>query len=452
MPHSVDITQTDEQLNTVQQALQGGALKSVHRMVRALASADVAHLLESSPPKQRALLWKLLETEREGEVLQELADDVQAEFLRDMDVAELISIVDGLEADDIADILQQLPGQVIHEVLNAMDAQNRQRVERILPYDEESAGGLMNTDTITVRPDISVDVVLRYLRRHSELPSMTDNLYVVNRRDKFLGSLSINRLLVCEPSMTVREIMDTNYEPLSANLSDSEVAILFERNDWVSAAVTDEDGHLLGRITIDDVVDVIREDADHSLMSLAGLDEDEDTFAPVSKTAPRRAIWLGVNLLAVFLSANVISMFEATLEKVVTLAILMPIVASMGGVAGSQTLTVIIRGMALGHVARNNAAWLFNRELAVSALNGLVWAAVAGGLAAIWFNDVTLGVIIAAAMLINLVVAAGAGVGIPLLLKAMRIDPALAGGMAITTLTDAVGFFTFLGLATIFYA
>jgi magnesium transporter len=443
---------TASPLEQLTEALESGTFVQVSRMLNGLPSPDIADLLESSPPKNRAILWRLLDMQREGEVLQELADDVQSDFLQAMHTEDLVRTIEGLEPDDIADILQQLPEQVIREVLTAMDAQNRLRVEQILPYDEDTAGGLMNIDAVTVRPNLTLDVVLRYLRRHQQIPEMTDSLYVVNRSDKFLGQLRLGKLLVSDPNLTVREVMTTDIEPLLASVPDSEVARLFEKFDWVSAPVVDESGQLLGRITIDDVVDVIREDADHSLMSMAGLEEDEDTFAPLKKAAPRRAIWLGVNLMAVFISANVINLFEETIQQVVALAILMPIVASMGGVAGSQTLTLTIRAMALGQIEKNNVVWLFNRELAVAALNGVLWSLVAAGLAIWWFQDPRLGVIIGAAMMTNLLVGAAAGVLIPVSLKKLNIDPALAGGMALTTVTDAVGFFTFLGLATLFYA
>lgn len=452
MPQSADKKQTQSQLEVLTEALDSGTFVPVRRMLNSLAPPDIADLLESSPPRQRAVLWRLVDLEREGEVLQELGDEVQSEFLQQMQTDELVTIVEGLEPDDIADILQQLPDRVIFEVLQAMDTQDRHRVERILPYDEDTAGGLMNTDTVTVRPDLTLDVVLRYLRRHEEIPEMTDSLFVVNRRDKFLGTLPLSKILVSDPNMTVREIMDTGLEPIEAKMPDSEVASLFERFDWVSAPVVDENGVLLGRITIDDVVDVIREDADHSLMSLAGLDEDEDTFATVKKAAPRRAMWLGVNLMAVFISANVINLFEDTIAQVVALAILMPIVASMGGVAGNQTLTITIRGMALGQIGRNNVRWLFNREMAVALLNGALWALTSALAAMWWFADETLGMVIGIAMVINLLVGASSGVIVPLALKRANIDPALAGGMVVTTLTDAIGFFTFLGLATLFYA
>jgi len=314
------------------------------------------------------------------------------------------------------------------------------------------AGGLMNTDTITIRARLTLDVVLRYLRRHDEIPAMTDNLIVVNRSDRFIGLLPLRTLLVSDPASTVREMMVTDIEPIPVDMPDTEVARLFERNDWVSAPVIDEDGKVVGRITIDDVVDVIREDADHSLMSMAGLDEEEDTFAPVMRTTPRRAIWLGVNLLTAITASAVISIFQDTIDKVVALAVLMPIVASMGGVAGSQTLTVVIRGMALSQVGRHNLGYLLSKEATVGLINGFLWALVMGGIAAYWFQDINLAIIIAAAMVINLLTAATMGALLPVLLRAMKIDPALAGSVALTTVTDVVGFFAFLGLATYFYA
>jgi len=452
MPEKVEQSQTQQHLQELNTALSSGTFMQVRRMLNGLPPADVAHLLESSPPKTRQILWQLVDMDHEGEVLQELSDDVQAQFLEQMDADEVVAVTEGLEPDDIADIVQQLPGTVIKEVLHAMDAQDRHRLEKVLSYDEDTAGGLMNTDTITVRPRHTLDVVLRYLRRHDELPEMTDNLIVVSRDDAYLGILPLRKVLVSDPSTTVREVLELGVEPIPATMPDNEVANLFERHDWVSAPVVDDHGKLLGRITIDDVVDVIREDADHSLMSMAGLDEDEDTFSPIRKASRRRAVWLGINLLTAFIASAVINIFEGTIDKVVALAVLMPIVASMGGVAGSQTLTIVVRGMALGQIGRSNARWLMNRELGVAFLNGLFWAMIAAVAAVLWFGDVLIGAIIAAAMVINLLVASLAGVLLPLTLKAMKIDPALAGSVALTTITDAVGFMSFLGLATIFYA
>ena len=332
-----------------------------------------------------------------------------------------------------------------------MDEQDRNRLEAVLSYQEDTAGGLLNTDTITVRRFHTLDVVLRYLRRHNEIPHMTDKILVVSRDDQLVGTLPLRTLLVSDPNAMVDEVMNTDYQAIPVTMSAKEVAQLFERMDLVSAPVIDEDGKLLGRITIDDVVDVIRDDADHSLMGMAGLDEEDDTFAPVMKTSKRRALWLGINLITAFIAATVISQFSATIDQVVALAVLMTIVASMGGVAGNQTLTLVIRSMALGQIGKTNARWLMNRELKVAFLNGILWAVVAAVVAAIWFSDITLGYIFAGAMIINLMTAALAGAFLPMMLKSLNIDPALAGGVALTTITDVVGFMSFLGLAAIFY-
>ena len=440
---------TFEKLN---RALDSGTFVDVRRMLNGLAPGDIAHLLESSTPKFRHILWTLLDAENEAEVLNELSDELRIQFLGDMEAAKVAELMEGLEDDDVADILQQLPDRVTWEVLNSMDLQDRARLEQVMLYPEDTAGGLMNTDTITIRAPLTLDVVLRYLRRHEEIPAMTDNLIVVNRSDRFIGLLPLRTLLVSDPTATVRQKMVTDVEPIPVSLPDTDVARLFERNDWVSAPVIDEDGRLVGRITIDDVVDVIREDADHSFMSMAGLDEDEDTFAPVFRTAPRRAMWLGINLITAFIAAGVINLFQGTIEKVVALAVLMPIVASMGGIAGTQTLTVLVRGIALGQVGRNNQAWLINREVLVGLLNGVLWALVVAVAASLWFDDWTIGLVIAAALVINLITAAFTGAVLPLLMTRFRIDPALAGGVVLTTVTDVVGFLSFLGLATLFYA
>jgi magnesium transporter len=452
VPPQSEHEKTHSQLDELNSALDSGTFGGVRRMLNALPPADIAYLLESSPPATRRVLWQLVDEADEGEILQDLSDELQSQFLRSMDAEEVAAATEGLEPDDAADILQRLPGKVLQEVLRAMDHQDRARVEQVLEYPEETAGGLMNTDTITVRARHTMDVVLRYLRRHDEIPEMTDNLIVVNRDDKYIGILPLRSLLVADPSATVREVMSTDFEAIPATLPDREVARLFERRDLVSAPVVDDDGKLLGRITIDDVVDVIREDADHSLMSMAGLDDDEDTFAPVWKTTPRRAVWLGINLVTAFIAASVINLFQGTIDKVVALAVLMPIVASMGGVAGTQTLTVMIRGMALGHIAGSNQSWLVNRELLVGFLNGILWSIVVAIAASLWFGDWLIGGIIAAAMVINLVTAGLAGTLIPLFMKRLNIDPALAGGVVLTTVTDVVGFMSFLGLATYFYA
>ncbi|MDH4573596.1 magnesium transporter [Salinicola acroporae] len=439
-------------LAKLNQALESGALDQARRMLnRGLAPVDVAHLLESTPPKEREILWGLLDPELHGDVLQYLGDDVQLEFLNRMDAEELLTATEGLDVDDLADLLQQLPNTVIQEVLQSMEAQERQRVEAVLSYPEDTAGGLMNPDAITIRPDITLDVVLRYLRRHERLPDATDTLLVVTRRDELIGILSINRLLVSDVSVLVREVMQTDFHATQATASDSDVATLFQKHDLISAPVVGIDGKLLGRITIDDVVDVIREDAEHQVMSMAGLDEDEDTFAPALRTSRRRAVWLGINLVAATIVSIAIGFFEDTIQQIAALAVLMPIVSSMGGIAGSQTLTVLIRGIALGHVSGANVRWLLIRELLVGMTNGLIWAVVVGAMSVFRFDDIRLGEIIAMAMVINLTVATLAGTLIPVMLKKFKIDPALSGGVLLTTITDVVGFVAFLGLATAFY-
>ena len=443
-------TQNNNLLSKLGNAIDSVTLNQVRHTLNNLSPPDVAHQLETAPPKFRRILWELVDPEISGEVIHELSDEIKVEFLEEMDSVEVASLTEGLDVDDIVDILQQLPDRVIPEVLQAMSAQDRQRVESVLTYDEDTAGGLMDTEVITVRPDITVDVVLRYLRRFEEIPEITDNLFVVNRDDTFAGNLPLSMLLTSSPTTTVREVMNTGVQGIPVELTDSQVAQLFQRHDLVSAPVVDDENHLLGRITIDDVVDVIVEDADHSLLAMAGLSDTEDTFSSIGKTAPRRAVWLGVNLLTAILASTAISLFEDALDKVVALAILMPIVASMGGVAGSQTLTVVIRGMALGQIERGNLSWLLSKEFAVGALNGLLYALIVGCVVSLWFQDATMALIIGLAMAINLMAAALSGTLLPVLLKFLKIDPALAGTVILTTITDVVGFISFLGLATLF--
>lgn len=439
-------------LQTVTESLESGATMQIRYLLNgALPAQDVARLLESSPPKERKLLWELIEAKNEGEVLQYLSEDIGVQFMKNMDTERLIAVSEHFESDDLADLLQHLPEKVVKEVLASMTTQDRTRVEALLSYSEDSAGGLMNTDTITIRPNITVDLVFRYLRRHSTLPDMTDNLLVVSRSDKLLGTLPLTKLLVSDVNATVRDIMETEFTVINAETPASEVTQLFEKMDLVSAPVIDGASRkLLGRITIDDVVDVIRDEAEHSMLSMAGLDDDEDTFSPIMKTTKRRAVWLGINLITAFIASYVIGLFQNTLDQVVALAILMPIVASMGGIAGSQVLTLVIRGIALNQIGSTNTRWLLNRELIVGLLNGLLWATVIAALTALWFDNIKIAYIIAGATIINLLFAATTGTLLPIFLKKIGIDPALAGSVILTTVTDVIGFLSFLGLATIF--
>jgi magnesium transporter len=447
----VDDRHHQNNLTTVNRALASGTYSQVRLLLNSLPGAEAAHLLESIPTREREILWRLLSKEQESEVLQYLGEEVRLDLLRDVSPPELIELVADLDTDDLADLLQELPEHVTEQVLAGLDQQNRERLSRVMSYPEDTAGGLMNTDVITVRPEITFAVVQRYLRRLGDIPHSTDNLLVVNRKNQFLGVLPLTRVLVSDPGTTVREAMDTGTTAIPVTRAAHEVAKQFERLDLISAPVVDDDRVLLGRITIDDVVDVIMEEADHSLRGMAGLGEDEDTFGPVWQTMRRRTVWLGINLLTALAASAVISLFKDTLERAIALAVLMPIVASMGGIAGSQTLTLVIRAMALGQVQTGNSRYLFNKELAVGALNGLFWALVVGATAALWFNDLMLGGVMACAMAINLVTAAGAGALLPLTMKRIGIDPALAGSVVLTTLTDVVGFFAFLGLATLLY-
>ena len=447
----VDIgAQASPAVTRVADALRSGALPDVAAYLPDMSPGDIAYLISASPPATRHELWSLLDHEQEADVLNELPDDIRNHFLADLQPEAVAEIIVQLDDDVVAAILHGLPQAETDLILDSLTTDDRERFETALSYPDDVAGGLMSTDTLTIRPDLTMDVVLRYLRRHTRLPENTDSLIVVSREDKYVGLLPVRTLLVSDPSASVREMMKTEREPLDAMTSADEVARRFERNDWISAPVVDPQGKLIGRITIDDVVDVIREQADHSLAVMAGLG-DGDAFTPVLQTAPQRAVWLAVNLLTAILAASVISVFQATIEKVVALAVLMPIVASMGGIAGTQSLTVLIRAMAMGQINDRTEIWLVRREILVSALNGLIWAFVMALVTTYWFDDSTLGLIIAFAIIVNLLTAGVAGASLPLLLERLKIDPALAGGVILTTVTDVVGFWAFLGLAAYFY-
>lgn len=437
-------------IHALSEALKSGRYVRMRRLLASLHPAETAHLLESLPPLERKVCWPIINPDLRGDVLSFVGEDVRTDLIQHMDTADLISATEDLDVDDVADILQVLPSHIMREVLRAMDTQHRRRVETLLAYEEDTAGGLMNTDVITVRSDITLEVVLRYLRILGDIPENTDSLYVVDHEDHYIGTLELSKLISRSRSLTVSEVMSHQIEAIDAMTDESEVAHRFEKHNLISAPVVDPDNRLIGRITIDDVVDVIRDEAEHSMLSLAGLSEDEDTFAPVKKSVHRRSLWLGVNLLTAFLAAWVIGLFDTTIEKQVALAILMPIVASMGGVAGSQTLTLVIRSMALGQLNDNNQRWLLRKEILVGASNGLIWAIAIAIVTILWFNNIMLGLLIGTAIVINLVAAGLAGVAIPLILKKFGTDPALSAGVLLTTVTDVVGFVAFLGFATLF--
>jgi magnesium transporter len=437
-------------LAALRTALDEGAVRSAERMINTLHPAEIAQLLESLPPKRRELVWEMTDPELDGDVLVELSDDVRAQLISDMDPEELAAATEGMEVDDLADLLADLPEKVTQQLLRNMDQLDRERLSRVLSWPEDSAGGLMSTDTVSVRSDVSLEVVQRYLRMRGELPARTDRLFVVDRSDRFLGTITLSRLLTADPDNIVGASLDTEAPRIAPDVAASEVSQLFRDRDLVSAPVVDEQGVLLGRITVDDVVDVITEEAAHEVMAGAGLRDEEDVFAPVLPATRRRMLWLGINLITAILAGFVVQRFEGTIEKVAALAVLMPIVASMGGIAGTQTVTLIIRSMALGQVEWRDARWLLLREMGVSALTGLAMSVILAAITVAWLGTWMIAVIIAVAMLTNLLAAAIVGVMVPLTLRRLHIDPALSAGVILTTFTDCIGFATLLGLGAIF--
>ena len=424
------------------------SLNQIRQLINKMTAPEIAHALESSPPKQRTLLFSLLKTEEEGDVLFELGEEIQQDLVSNISNEELTEAVKELELDEIVDILQNLPEERMSKILENMSMVDRQRIEKGLNYSDNTAGGLLNTDVISVRPNNSINEVINYLRDQGDLPENTDKIFVVNHENEYLGELSIGKIITSKLSMLVREIMETEAIPLDFELDDKEVATTFERNDLISAPVIDEKGKLIGRITIDDVVDVIREDADQNLLGMAGV--AEDTFAPPGRAAKSRVFWLSMNLVTAFIAASTINLFQDVIDKIVYLAVLMPIVASMGGVAATQTLTIVLRGLTLEQINASNIRWLFKRELAVSILNGIVLSVLVGFSTYIWFEDITISILISSALIINLVSSVIAGIAVPLILRKFKQDPAIGGSVVVTTVTDVVGFLSFLGLATIY--
>ena len=437
---------TQVNLKLLREKLDADGMSSARMLVGSLHPSEVARLLESLPLQERAVIWEMVDPDDEGEVLVEVNEEVRDGLIKGMDTEELVAATEGMELDDLADLVADLPEAVTQEVLKSLDHQDRERLDQVLAYDEDSAGGLMNVDIVTVRPDVTLDVVLRYLHARGDIPDGTDSIYVVNRNNEYCGSLYLSRLLTLDKENSVAEVMSTDVLPIPAHTPSEEVVWEFENRDLLSAPVVDENYRVVGRITVDDVVDVIRDEAEHSLMSAAGLDEEDDMFAPVVKSARRRALWLGINLGTAFLAASVVDLFQTTLDKIVLLAVLMPVVPSMGGVAGTQSLTIITRAMALGQIDKSNAPGILRKELFVGLLNGIGWAIIVAVATYLWFSDWRIGAVIAGAMIINLAVAAIAGFSIPLVLKRMNIDPAIAGGVVLTTVTDVVGYMAFLGL------
>ena len=444
----MDNFESKNNLETIIDESSNLSLNQIRRLLNKMSSSEIAHALESSPPKQRNLLFSLLKTEEEGDVLFELGEEIQQDLISSISNEELAEAVKELELDEIVDILQNLPEERMKKILSSMSEIDRKRIEVGLKFPENTAGGLLNTDVISVRPENSIEVVTNYLRGQKKLPENTDKIFVVNNDNEYLGELTISNIITSSPSMVVREIMETSSMPLNVKMDDKDVATTFERNDLISSAVVDDNGKLIGRITIDDVLDVIREDADQNLLGMAGV--AEDTFAPPGRAAKSRVFWLSMNLVTAFIAASAINLFQDALDKIVYLAVLMPIVASMGGVAATQTLTIVLRGLTLEQINTSNIRWLFKRELAVSIINGIILSILVGTSTYLWFQDKMLAILISCALVINLVSSVIAGILVPLVLRKFNQDPAIGGSVVVTTFTDVIGFISFLGLATLY--
>ncbi|SUO94559.1 magnesium transporter [Suttonella ornithocola] len=437
-------------LTQVRDALHEEDLEEVSEIVNELAPAEIARMLESLPPTEREQVWEAVDSEYGGDVLAHLSESVLEDIVDDMSHEELVQTAGSMDEDDLVDFLQDIPDDVALKLMASFDEAQRERLTQILEYDEDSAGGMMNTDPISVRPETLVQTVIRYLRRMDTLPDVTNKIFVVDREGHLQGEVILTHLLTADNNLSMREVMNTDFVALDVNMPGQQVARLFREHDLVSAAVLNENEQLVGRVTVDDVVDYIQEESERLLMQTAGMDEEVDTFAPIHKAAISRSVWLGVNLITALAAASVINAFGDTIEKVVALAALSPVVASMGGIAGSQSLTIIIRGIALGQIEGANAWSLLLRELLISIIGGLVWGLVTAAIAIVWFGQANLALIVFVAIFVNLLFAALSGVIIPLILNKLKIDPALAGSVILTTVTDVVGFLVLLGLASIF--
>lgn len=436
-------------LTLIRQALHEENLAAVPEIINEESPASIARILESLPPSERTQVWACVRDEYNADVLAHLSESVLEEIVDDMSHDELKQSADDMDEDDLVDFLQDLPEDRAFQLIESFDEKRRERLAQILEYDENSAGGMMNTDAIAVRLDTTVATVIRYIRRR-ELPAVTNKIFIVDDEDIFQGEVILTHLLTADNNQQMQEIMNQEAPTLKVDTPSAQVARLFREKDLISAAVLDDNQHLLGRITIDDVVDYIQEESERLLMQTAGMDEEVDTFAPIHKAVASRGIWLCVNLITALLAASVINAFSDTIEKVVALAALSPVVASMGGNTGMQALTVIIRGIALGQIEGANARALIMRELCIAAINGALWGLVIAIIAFFWFGQSLLSLIVFTAILVNLLFAGFSGVLIPLILTKLRIDPALAGSIMLTMITDIVGFFVLLGLAYLF--
>ena len=442
---------SEKKLGKLISDLERDQITSIQQTLTSLHPSEIARLLESLTPGKRKIIWQLVDQDDEGDVLKELVEDVRQNLIEEMDATELIAATQDMELDDLADLLVDLPETVTEQVITALDQQDQIRLESVMSYDEDTAGGLTNPGIISVRRGITIEVLIRYLKRLNKLPEHTNYIYIVNRNDEYLGAVKLVDLFLEDKNNPIETIMDESVKATLADEDVKQVAMDFQNLDLISMPVIDEKNRLLGQITVDDVVDVIQDQVNSEIFNMAGLDDEDDIFAPVILSTKRRAVWLGMNLITAFVVAGAIGLFQEILQQIVILAVLMPIVASMGGVAGNQTLILVIRGIAMGKIQRSNARKLLVKESSVALLNGFTWSIVVSVLAVVLFQTTwEIGLIVGAAMLLNIFASAIAGVSIPFLLKKMGIDPALAGGVLMITLTDVLGFVTFLGLATLF--
>ena len=431
--------------------LERDQIASIQKTLTSLTPPEIARLLESLTPGKRKIIWQLVNQDDEGHVLKELVEDVRQNLIGEMDETELIAVTQDMELDDLADLLVDLPETITEQVITALDQQDQIRLESVMTYEEDTAGGLTNPDIISVRRGIAIEVLIRYIRRLKKLPEHTHYIYIVNKNNVYLGAVKLVDLFLEDKDKPIETIMDESVKAIPASEGAKQVALGFQDLNLISTPVIDENNKLLGQITVDDVVDVIQDQANSEIFNMAGLDDEDDIFAPVILSTKRRAVWLGVNLITAFIVAGAIGLFQEILQQIVILAVLMPIVASMGGVAGNQTLILVIRGIAMGKIQRSNARKLLIKESSVALLNGFTWSIVVSVLSVTLFQTSwQIGLIVGAAMLLNIFASAIAGVSIPFILRKMGIDPALAGGVLMITITDVLGFITFLGLATFF--
>ncbi|MGL6070951.1 magnesium transporter [Craterilacuibacter sp.] len=425
-------------------------INELHHKLDQLHPADIAYILESLPLDDRLLVWEMVKSERDGEILLEVSDAVRETLIESMDAHELVAAAEQLDADELADLAPDLPRQVVYQVMGGLDDEEREQLQSALSFEEGQVGALMDFELVKIRADVSCEVVLRYLRRFDELPDHTDKIFVIDDNDILKGVLSIRKLLVSDPDADVSDVMATEVVTFHPTDDAEDAALAFERYDLVTAPVVDEKGVLIGRLTVDEMLDVIREESESEVLNLAGLREEEDLFAPVIDSVKNRWAWLAINLCTAFVASRVIGVFEGAIQHLVALAALMPIVAGIGGNSGNQTITMIVRALAMGQMQQSQAWRLWRKELGVSVINGLVWGGVVGLVAWWLYDSFSLGLVMTAAMTLNLILAATMGVLVPTLMQKMGRDPALGSSVLITAFTDSGGFFIFLGLASIF--